>query len=136
MASFALFVFLLTDHRLCFVCVDCGKKIESLTSVTSHKKNENHNTYNKQYGDILFRIGNFHLELTMHRAYVSLNWPITYSEIAMFVNFKSPKAQLVVQKVADFHKGSHHKDGQTLEKVQTSTDPSPPLLHLTGFPVK
>ena len=88
----------------CFICKKCGIKIESLSSVTAHKNNFNHNTFYKQYGDIILRIGNFHLELTMHRAFVSLNWPIIYSEIAKFVNFKSPKAQLVIQKVANLHK--------------------------------
>ena len=59
-----------------------------------------------QYGQIILRIGGFHLELAMHRAYVNLNWDINYSEIARFANFVSPKAQLVMHKVSDFHKST------------------------------
>ena len=46
------------------------------------------------------------MELAMHRAYVNLNWDINYSEIARFANFVSPKAQLVMHKVSDFHKST------------------------------
>ena len=49
----------------CFVCSNCGTKIKSLASVTAHKNNTNHHIFYKQYGDIILRIGNFHLELTM-----------------------------------------------------------------------
>ena len=57
-----------------------------------------------QFGDIVLRIGGFHLELTMHRAYVNLNWEMSYSEMGKFANFHSPKAQYILKKVSDFHK--------------------------------
>ena len=117
----------------CFICKKCGIKIESLSSVTAHKNNFNHNTFYKQYGDIILRIGNFHLELTMHWAFVSLNWPIIYSEIAKFVNFKSPKAQLVIQKVADLHKSTDIFMAQRTVKIREILVPFIKHSHKEGI---
>jgi hypothetical protein len=93
-------------------------KLESLMSVTLHKNNEKHCIFKMQYGDVILRIGGFHLELTMHRAYVALNWDIIYSEIANFANFKSPKAQMVVRKVSDFHKSTDIFMAQRTAKIR------------------
>ena len=117
----------------CFICKKCGIKIESLSSVTAHKNNFNHNTFYKHYGDIILRIGNFHLELTMHRAFVSLNWPIIYSEIAKFVNFKSPKAQLVIQKVADLLKSTDIFIAQRTAKIREILVPFIKHCHKEGI---
>ena len=85
----------------CFICVECRIKFESLASVTIHKRNTAHFKFYMQYGNIVFRIGGFHLELNMLRSYINLNWPISYSEIAKFAQFVSPKAQLVMHKVKE-----------------------------------
>ena len=90
----------------CFICVECRIKFESLASVTIHKRNTAHFKFYMQYGNIVFRIGGFHLELNMLRSYINLNWHISYSEIAKFAQFVSPKAQLVMHKVSDFHKST------------------------------
>ena len=84
----------------------CGKVFVNLSSVTDHKKDTQHNKYFMLYGNIILRIGGFHMELTMMRSYVSLNWDINYGEIAKYCNFVSPKAQLTLKKVSDFHKST------------------------------
>ena len=90
----------------CYICKECNAKIKSLKSVTDHKNKSNHSEFYMQYGQIILQIGGLHMNLTMHRCFVTLNWHINYSPIANFANFKSPKAQLVIQKVSDLHKSN------------------------------
>ena len=91
----------------CFICAQCEVKLESIASITSHKKNLGHTKFYMQYGNVILRIGRFHLELNMHRSYVNLLWDIEYSQIAKFAQFVSPKAQLTMKKVSDFHKSTN-----------------------------
>ena len=90
----------------CYVCEECNLKFETLLSVSVHKKSTNHLRYQMQYGNIILRIGGFHMELTMHRSYVKLNWEINYSQIARFANFNSPKGQYVMKHVSDLNKST------------------------------
>ena len=43
--------------------------------------------------------------MNMLRSYVSLTWKIYYSFLCKAIGFLSPKAQLVMSKVTDLHKG-------------------------------
>ena len=58
------------------------------------------------------------MNLTMHRCYVNLNWHINYSHIANLANFKSPKAQLVVQKVTDLHESNDMFMSSRIAKIR------------------
>ena len=90
----------------CYICEECNIKFESLLSVSVHKKSTNHLKFVMQYGNIILRIGGFHMELTMHRSYINLVWDIHYSQIAKFANFNSTKAQYVMKHVSDLHKST------------------------------
>ena len=74
----------------CYICKQCNAKIESLKSVTDHKNKTKQSEYFMQYGQIILQIGGLHMNLTIHRCYVTLNWHINYSHIANLANFKSP----------------------------------------------
>ena len=54
----------------------------------------------------------------MHRCYVNFNWHINYSHIANLVNFSSPKAQLVIQKVSDLHKSNDIFMSSRISKIR------------------
>ena len=58
------------------------------------------------YGNLVLRIGGFHMELTMMRSYINLTWDIHFQEISKYSNFVSPKAQITLKKVSDFHKST------------------------------
>ena len=87
-----------------FVCITCENVLCYLADMTEHMKTHGHKEYFQKYGNILPQIGQFHYGLTMLRSYVKLVWNINLSELCKAINFESPKAQIVQEKVKDFHK--------------------------------
>ena len=88
----------------CFKCKECGKVFTVSNDVGKHFANHGHKTYRKTFGNIILKIGGLHAEMNMLRSFVSLNWNILYSFMCRTIGFKSPKAQLLQQKVQDMHK--------------------------------
>ena len=86
------------------LCATCGKKLSYIADVTDHMKTHRHMEFYQKFGNILPNVGQFHYSLTMLRSYVKLVWDINFSELCKSVHFESPKAQIVQQKVTDFHK--------------------------------
>ena len=64
-----------------------------------------HKTFFKEFGNCIIKIGGLHAEMNMLRSYVSLTWKICYGFLSKAIGFLSPKAQLVMSKVTDLHKG-------------------------------
>ena len=88
----------------CFKCEECGKEFTVNSDVTKHNQNHGHNLFTKMFGNIILKIGGLHAEMNMLRSFVSLNWHISYSFLCKSIGFRSPKAQLLQQKVQDIHK--------------------------------
>ena len=88
----------------CFRCEECGKEFTVNNDVTKHYQSVGHKLYWKKFGNIILKIGGLHAEMNMLRSFVSLNWPIYYSFLCKSIGFRSPKAQLLQQKVQDMHK--------------------------------
>ena len=64
--------------------------------------------------------------MNMLRSFVSLTWEIFYSFLCRSIGFKSPKAQLLQQKVQDMHKSCDTfntvKEAMTKEVVKVFVD--------------
>ena len=88
----------------CYKCHECGKDFTVINDVGKHFESSGHKKYKKTFGNIILKIGGLHAEMNMLRSFVSLNWPIMYSFLCRSMGFKSPKAQLLQQKVQDMHK--------------------------------
>jgi hypothetical protein len=88
----------------CYKCETCGKELTVNSDVGKHVKNTGHRLYWKKFGNIILKIGGLHAEMNMLRSFVSLTWDIFYSFLCRSIGFKSPKAQLLQQKVQDMHK--------------------------------
>ena len=106
----------------CFRCEECGKEFTVNSDVIKHYQSVGHKLYRKKYGNIILKIGWLHAEMNMLRSFVSLNWPIYYSFLCKSIGFRSPKAQLLQQKVQDMHKSwdTFHtvRDAVVLEVVK------------------
>ena len=74
------------------------------SDVTKHFNSFGHKLHWKKFGNIILKIGGLHAEMNMLRSCVSLNWRICYSFLCRIIVFRSPKAQLLQQKVQDMHK--------------------------------
>ena len=88
----------------CFKCNECGKEFTVNTDVKKHFHTHGHRYFLKKFGNIILKIGGLHAEMNMLRSFVSLNWDIYYSYLCKCLGFKSPKAQILQQKVQDMHK--------------------------------
>ena len=88
----------------CYKCETCGKEFTANSDVGMHVEATGHRLYWKKFGNIILKIGGLHAEMNMLRSFVSLNWDIIYSFLCRSIGFKSPKAQLLQQKVQDMHK--------------------------------
>ena len=89
----------------CYICEECGKDFDVISDVTGHMLDHGHKTFFKEFGNCIIKIGGLHAEMNMLRSYVSLTWKIFYGFLSKAIGFLSPKAQLVMSKVTDLHKG-------------------------------
>ena len=85
-------------------CAMCGKRIAHVADLTEHMNETQHNEFFQTYGNILPNIGYFHYALTMLRSLVKLEWNIDYQELCKAINFETPKALFMQEKVTDFRK--------------------------------
>ena len=110
----------------CYKCEEFGKELTVNSDVGKHFQSTGHNLFWNFFGNIILKIGGLHAEMNMLRSFVSLTWEIFYSFLCRSIGFKSPKAQLLQQKVQDMHKSwdtfNTVKEAMTKEVVKVFVD--------------